>query len=265
MNLGDRMKLYEAAETERRVLPLVPTLARLDGRAFHTFCRGMAKPYDERMIESMIETARGLLDETDALIAYTQSDEITLIWHQTDIKSQIFMDGRIFKMQSILAGLAAAYFNDSARMHLEECWHRRPVFDCRVWSVPNREEACNALLWRERDATRNSILAAAQAQFSHKQLFEKNGDQMQEMLMGVGINWNDYPASFKRGTYIRRVKVARPFADYEIARLSPKHEAHTNPNLIVERHVVQVMDMPPFGSLANPVAVVFEGAEPECR
>ena len=46
--LSDRMKQYEAAEAGRRLMPLLPALARLGGRAFHSFVRGLARPFDQR-------------------------------------------------------------------------------------------------------------------------------------------------------------------------------------------------------------------------
>jgi hypothetical protein len=45
------------------------------------------------------------------------------------------------------------------------------------------------LIWRELDATRNSIQMAAQALYSHTQLHQKNTARMQEMLWQKGINW----------------------------------------------------------------------------
>jgi len=99
-SLGDRMKLYESAEASRRFMPLLPVLARIDGRCFSSFTKGMERPYDSVMTDMMIATTAALVSETNACMGYTQSDEITLAWHSTDLKSQIFFDGRIMKMTS---------------------------------------------------------------------------------------------------------------------------------------------------------------------
>jgi tRNAHis guanylyltransferase len=87
--LGDRMKGYESAEAGRRLMPLVPVMARIDGRCFSSFTRGMRRPYDPTMSEAMIDTTVQLVKETNACMGYTQSDEITLAWHSTDPKSHI--------------------------------------------------------------------------------------------------------------------------------------------------------------------------------
>ncbi|KKL92895.1 hypothetical protein LCGC14_1880070, partial [marine sediment metagenome] len=105
-NFGDRMKMYEKAESGRRFMPLLPVYARLDGRSFSRFTKGFNRPYDKRMSEAMIDTTKYLVEETNALIGYSQSDEISLVWYSDSIDSQIFFDGKIQKMVSVLAALA---------------------------------------------------------------------------------------------------------------------------------------------------------------
>lgn len=128
--------------------------------------------------------------------------------------------------------------------------------------MPSKEEAVNALIWREQDATRNSISAAAQAHCSHKELQGKNTNEMQEMLFQKGINWNDYPSFFKRGVYVQRTKMWRKFTTDELEKLPPKHDAHTNPNLEVERTEIRVLDLFPLAGMENKVEVVFDGRCP---
>jgi len=262
-DFGDRMKLYEGAESSRRLMPLLPIMARLDGRSFHSFCRGLNRPFDERFKSLMVSVTKFLVEETNAVVGYRQSDEISLCWYSDNIKSQVFFDGRIQKMCSILAALATADFNRKIPHYLPDKMHQMPVFDCRVWSVPTLIEAANVFLWREQDAARNSIQAAGQAVFSHKQLMHKDTKEIQEMLFQEkGINWSDYPAWAKRGAWIRRVTVQRPFTASEIGKLPAKHAARKDPNLVVERHEVQELDMPKFGAVANRVGVLIYGEAP---
>lgn len=136
------------------------------------------------------------------------------------------------------------------------------MFDCRVFQVPTRAEAVNCLIWRELDATRNSIQMAAQANFSHKQLHGKNCNELQEMLFQEkAINWNDYPSFFKRGTYIQRRKVVRAYTSSELDVLPLNHNAHKNPDLMVERTEIRSVDLPPLMKATNREAVVFDGAD----
>lgn len=259
-SFGDRMKAYEAYETERYFLPMLPIYARVDGRSFSRFTKNMKRPYDETMSRVMVEVTKRLLEETHAVIGYTQSDEISLCWYPRSFGSEVFFGGRVFKMTSSLAALTTGYFLREA-MHEwpERCnGNRVPTFDARIYQLPTLEECANTFLWRERDATKNAISMAAQSVYSHKQLHKKNGSEMQEMLHQKGINFNDYPAFFKRGTFVRRAAVQKHLTEAELEKIPPKHR----PDGPVTRSEYHELDMPPFGKVTNRVAVIFEGEAP---
>lgn len=251
--LGDRMKMYERIEGGR-LMPLVPAVARLDGKCFHGLTKNMERPFDAKFTSAMIGLCAYLVEETQPLIGYTQSDEITLIWHSDCLKSQIFFDGKTHKMVSILAAMASVHFSDTIG--------REALFDCRVWSVPSKTEACNVLVWREIDATKNSVAMAARSVYSHKELYGKGRADMMDMLMEKGVNWNDYPPEHKRGTYFQRRTVKRKLSPGDIESLPPLHNARKNPDMEFERQETRRLDMPPFLKVSNREAVVFEGADP---
>lgn len=257
------MKMYEGLEADRKIMPLLPVLARVDGRCFSSFTRGMDRPYDHAMTHIMQQTTLALIKETNACAGYTQSDEITLAWHSTNIASEIWFNGRICKMVSQLGALATLYFYRLTCEHLPSFANRMPTFDARVWQVPNQTEGANAFLWREWDASKNSITMAAREFYSDKQLHGKNGSEKQELLFQKGVNWDAYPASFKRGTFVQRRTVQKPFNTEELDKLPPNHAARQNPNLVVERSEIQMLEMPPFGQVTNREAVIFSGAEPQ--
>lgn len=263
--LGDRMKMYESAEASRRFMPMLPIMARIDGRAFSSLTRGMDRPFDGGFSLCMVEAVKALMAETNACMGYTQSDEISLAWHSTTLKSQVWFDGRISKMTSQLAAQATLHFYLAVLKVMPQYAERLPTFDARVWQVPNRTEGANVFVWREWDATKNSTSMAASCYYSHKELDGKNGSDRQEMLFQKGINWNDYPAHFKRGTYVQKRIEATPFSADELERLPAKHEARANPGLLVERSVVRVLDLPPLASVLNREALIFDGADPEAE
>lgn len=263
--LGDRMKLYEGIEADRRFMPLLPVMARIDGRSFSSFTRGLERPFDETLSQMMVQTTLDLVKETNASMGYTQSDEISLVWHSTDIKSQIWFDGRIAKMISQLAAQATLSFFRQVSEKLPAYAKKLPTFDSRVWQVPNRIEAANTFLWREWDATKNSTSMAAQSFYSHKELHGKNGAEKQEMLFQKGVNWNDYPSAFKRGTFVQKRTISKQFSAEELEKLPPKHAVRNNPNLLVERSEWRVLELPPLGSLENREDVIFAGAEPKIK
>ena len=255
-DFGNRMKDYETVETSRRFMPLLPIYARIDGRCFSDFTRGMERPFDNAMSRMMIDTTKYLVEETHARIGYTQSDEISLVWAQDSYDSDIFFCGKAQKMVSVLASLATAKFNSLCTPELRE---KLPTFDCRVFQLPNRVEAANAFLWREKDAAKNAISMAARSFYSHKALHGKSGSEMQEMIFQKGQNFNDYPAFFKRGTFVRRVTELRHMTDEELARIPEKHW----PKEPVMRSRIVELDMPIFTKVSNRVSVIFDGAAPE--
>ncbi len=155
---GDRMKVFEGIEASRRLMPLLPAMARIDGRCFSNFTRGMRRPYDERLSDLMIATTAYLVEETGANMGYTQSDEISLTWYSSNFKSQIFFDGKIQKMVSQLAALASVKFNALLPDYFPKSFSwpfsdemvytdLMPVFDTRVWNVPNVVEGANTFLF----------------------------------------------------------------------------------------------------------------------
>jgi tRNA(His) guanylyltransferase len=259
--LDARMKHYEHL-CAAQAMPRLPTLARIDGRAFHSFTRGLARPFDEGFVNLMRQVTLKLVEETEARCGYTQSDEISLGWYFEEPGQEIFFGGKLAKMVSVTASIATYWFNRLAPEHLPAKHCGTPAyFDSRVWCVPTLPEAANYFLWREQDAVRNSIQMAAQAQFSHKQIHKKNTNELQEMLFHKGINWNDYPAKFKRGSVVRRLRELRRYTPEEIEKLPEKHAARANPDLVVERTRIVLDDN--FGRMtkvANLAAALLQNA-----
>ena len=262
MNFGDRMKLYERREAGRRCMPLLPICARIDGKRFSRWTEGLARPYDPRLSQLMHRVTAKLVRETQARIGYTQSDEISLVFHSRTHAAQVFLDGRIQKLTSILASMTTAAFNHGVAELIPERRDRPAIFDCRVWTVPNLEEAANTLLWRERDATKNAVSMAARHYYSHAEIDGKTSGEQQELLFRAGVNFNDYPAFFKRGQFFARREISRPFTAEEFEALPPLHDARRNPGLEVVRAEVEALDMPPFDKVQNRVEVIFADAEP---
>jgi tRNA(His) 5'-end guanylyltransferase len=143
-------------------------------------------------------------------MAFVQSDEISLILTDfDDIKTDAWFDGNIQKIVSVSASVATAHFNNG--MYLDEDilanMDKIAYFDSRTFTIPDPREVVNYLIWRQQDATRNSIQMGAQALYSQKQLHGKNTDECQELMFQKGINWNDYPVGFKRGRIILKEKI----------------------------------------------------------
>ncbi len=265
-DLGDRMKRYEQEETHARFLPGVPVYARIDGRCFSKFTKGMERPFDQSMHRAMVETTKYLVDKTNACIGYTQSDEISLCWHVPGVNGEIFFAGRKFKMVGQLAALATGKFLLEAMKYWptyasQKAEHTMPTFDARVFQVPNPIECMNAFLWRQRDCTKNAIQSLVRCHYSHKECNGKNTNEMQEMLHQKGINFNDQDWRFKRGVWVRKESITRMLTDEELSKIPEQHKP-TGP---VIRNRLTEFDVPPLSQLVNPIGVMFLKEQPEKR
>lgn len=254
-SIGDRMKAYEAHETGRLFLPMLPIYARIDGRGFSRFTKGMDKPHDLKMSEAMIETTKYLVKHTHAKIGYVQSDEISLVWYAEDYTSKVFFDGKVTKMTSVLAAMATAAFNHAIRgwAPYED---RYPGFDARVVQLPHAYEAANMFLWRTKDCERNSVSMLAQQHFSSKSLHGVNRQGKMDMLADIGVAYHAMPEAFTRGTWIGRRIFQRPVTAEEAG----KHP--DNEGAIITRAVIEPISMPAFTDVANRTEVIFQGAAP---
>jgi tRNA(His) 5'-end guanylyltransferase len=242
----------------------IPLIARLDGRAFHTFTRDLRRPYEHGLSLAMIATTRHLVQEMTSLVGYTQSDEITLAWFEsTQSASDYAFDGRFQKLASVLAGMASTRFYQLLLEHLPSKAKETPHFDCRVWQVPTLDDAAEVFIWREDDATKNSVTMAAGAHYSDAELDGKSSSVKQEMLWQKGVNWNDFPAFFKRGTYVQRRSFERTLTDEERERIPQRHRPPANATF--QRTRVVELDLPPLRTIANLSAVLFERADPVPR
>jgi tRNA(His) guanylyltransferase len=147
-------------------------------------------------MQAMNEVALALCHELQgAQLAYVQSDEVSVLIHPYKRHhSQPVFDGEVQKLASISAAIAASTWG---------LFRPAAVFDGRAFVIPEAD-VCNYFIWRQQDATRNSVQMAARAVFSHAQCDNKNTSELQEMLFQKGINWNDYPPAMKRGRCVVR-------------------------------------------------------------
>lgn len=199
-SLGDRMKRYETVP-RLHLTRRTPVVIRLDGKAFHTFTRSCVKPYDSDLHDAMMWATEQLVEQIQgACLGYTQSDEISILLRDWDsFTTDAWYDYGVQKMVSIAAAICSVEFNAAYTKS-----NKPALFDARAFNMP-KEEVCNYFIWRQQDATRNSINGLAQSLFSHKELQHKNVNEVQEMMIKHhGVNWNDLDVWKKRGSCVYR-------------------------------------------------------------
>lgn len=219
----ERMKSFYENKNKNYLTRRIPVIMRLDGKAFHTYTKGLNKPFDEGLIEDTQKTAIYLCEQIQGCkAAYIQSDELSfLLTDYETINTEAWFNYEVQKMTSISASLATAKFNqlrllrsisiaeigfptqyDTEILYKEDILNQKLAnFDSRVFTIP-KDEVSNYFLARQLDAEKNSISMLAQSMYSHKELHGKHGGEMQEMCFQKGVNWNDLHFSKKRGSFI---------------------------------------------------------------
>lgn len=208
-SLGDRMK----RQYEQRAKVMLPrrtfTIIRLDGKAFHSYTRGRKRPWDEELHDNLVRAAVRLYQEAQGcVLGFVQSDEVSILL--TDFATtttEAWFDGNVQKMASVSASVLTAHFNieeGNSQSVPDHVGDGPAFFDSRVFTIPDPIEVHNYFVWRQKDIERNSLSMLAQHHYSQQKLHGKGRDELHDMLHAVGVNWNDQPEAFKRGTVLYR-------------------------------------------------------------
>ena len=263
-SLGDRMKEFYEDRFRYYVPRRTYTIIRIDGKAFHTYTKGLVSPFDAGLIADMNETTAYLCKNIQgAKFGYVQSDEISiLITDFEERDTQMWFDGNLQKMASVAASMATAKFNqlrmiryaknnvdpmaslassilDQTMSQAEIEKFKLAEFDARVFQIPQKSEVENYFIFRQQDGTRNSIQSVAQSLYSQSELNGKKEKDMQEMIFQKGINWNDYHFREKRGGIIAKVPTMIEGRDGQVERL--KWQMIPTPIFTQEREFMDVM------------------------
>ena len=210
-------------------------LCHIDGRAFSKMIKKRFKlPFDDDFMQMMDETAAYVCENVQgAKCAYVQSDEITIVItsfkYEGDelINGSAFFDYRLCKLQSIIASLATAKFNqlytlwminEDSDKSIKQQINEIPLiqFDCKCWDVNTYDDMFAWFKFRQNDCIRNSKQQFAQAYCSHKDLLNKNSDEQVEYCkLNTGNDWNALNGKYKYGRIVYRTT-------YPMQTINPK-------------------------------------------
>jgi tRNA(His) guanylyltransferase len=218
--LDAKMRVFETAH-DYCVLPGVYIVARLDGRSFTRLTKEVHRfesPFDVRVRDMMLATIEHLMICGPRIVyAYTQSDEISLLFHRDD---DLF-NRKVRKLNSVLAGEASAKF--SVVLGDIAC------FDSRICELPTEALVVDYFRWRNEDAHRNALSAHCHWLLRRQGKSERQAtehlcglstSEKNELLFHSGINFNDLPLWQKRGAGVW-------WRETEKAGVNPKTGEHT--------------------------------------
>lgn len=196
----------------------IPFVIRIDGKRFSKFTKGMKQPYCPTFLQTMVSTASKVMDEFGAVTAYTQSDEINLVFMPPENEyAEIHSGGKVMKLSSLSAASATASFKHylrEAAEDMEECEYKyllldkiqgyEGYFDARVFQIPSND-VLNYVIWRNKDARKNSKMSLARQYLSHNNIMHKTSDELVEILNHQhNVDWNDLPDEFKYGVILKK-------------------------------------------------------------
>lgn len=202
--LGDRMKGNYENRARHFLTRRTPVIVRVDGKAFHTFARGMDQPFDEDFIRSMATSASCVSSKMQGFkLGYVQSDEASFLLTDDDgLATDAWFDNNQSKIETVTASTMTATFI----YLLGKVGKVKSIaaFDGRAFNIPMAEVA-NYFLWRAQDWHRNSVSMYCRSFFSAKQMHGKSRAEQHEMLHSIGKNWaTDLSPQIRNGTFIVR-------------------------------------------------------------
>ena len=240
-------------------------IIRVDGRAFHTFTRAFRSkdvPFSPISGGARKAALEALIDEFQPIVAYSQSDEITLVIEP----HKVTFSRKVSKLNSIAASVATAYFNAHIRDNHGKVSNKPAVFDARSYGVPTVDHAAMVLLWRQIDGIRNSISTLARSVYSNAQLDGKTGDEKINMMADKDLFWDELRYDLKYGLIAYRgVREINLTDDPEyLAGLPEKaiENIRKSGGVVTRSYIEYVDSLPPFREIQNLPEVLFERAAP---
>lgn len=198
-DLDAQMRRYEMA-MDNPIPAGFQIVARLDGRGFTRLTKDLCRfeaPFDPRFRDLMTVACRRLMDcGFNVLLAYSESDEISLLFHPDEES----FGRKPRKWISVLAGEASAAFSLALG--------QAASFDARLSVLPGRDQVIDYFRWRMADAARCCLNGHAHwllrrqglsARAASARLLGLGRGDKHELLFQAGINFDALPVWQKRG------------------------------------------------------------------
>ncbi|GMM34888.1 tRNA guanylyltransferase [Saccharomycopsis crataegensis] len=215
---NSQYEVVKQFERENYLLQDTHIVIRVDGRGFHRFTKNydFSKPNDERALKLMNKAAHCVMESIpDTVLAYGDSDEYSfLLRKDTDL-----FERREAKLVSTFVSSFTSYYifywNDyfvDKKLNLDD---GLPTFDGRAVLYPNIKRIRQYFSWRQVDCHINNlynttfwtlvIKGGLTPQDAENKLMGTFAKDKNEILFSeFGINYNNEPEIFKKGTVIVR-------------------------------------------------------------
>ncbi|KAK6623422.1 hypothetical protein RUM43_009274 [Polyplax serrata] len=202
-------------ETQEKCLPNCWIIVRVDGRGFTKFAEKhrFRKPNDARGLNLMNAAAKGVMKEfPEIILGFGQSDEYSFVLK----KETNLYNRRVNKLLSILTSAFTAYYIVYwPKFFGADLLTTPPIFDGRVVCYPSDQNMRDYLSWRQADTHINNLYntcfwnLVTKKKMTHQEAEEHlkgtvSSDKNELLFSEFGINYNNEPEEFKKGTVIIR-------------------------------------------------------------
>lgn len=232
---NSRFEYVKSFEKESYLLPNAWIVVRVDGRGFHRLSShyDFAKPNDSRALRLMNSAASHVMTQLpDVVMAYGDSDEYSFL---VDRRCNLF-ERREAKLVSTFGSTFTAFYiqlwNDffpDRPLELAQL----PTFDSRAVIYPSEQNVRDYFAWRQADCHINNlyntsfwalVLRGGQTrQQAEQTLCGTLAKDKHELLFSrFGINYNNEPEMYKKGTVLVRAAPAVPVPPVDESRLTPR-------------------------------------------
>ncbi|EGV64923.1 tRNA-His guanylyltransferase [Yamadazyma tenuis] len=199
-------------ERENYLLPDTYVVIRVDGKGFHKFSKfyNFDKPNDLKALEVMNTAAYNLMNQFgDIVMAYGDSDEYSFLLKRS---SEVYQR-REAKWVSLFASSFTAYYLMEFSKQFDLQSKMVPIFDARAVVYPNPQVVQDYFRWRQVDCHINNLYnttfwklveSGMTNQEAENRLIGTLSADKNELLFKMGINYNNEPEIFKKGTIFVR-------------------------------------------------------------
>ncbi|KAB0798192.1 hypothetical protein PPYR_09242 [Photinus pyralis] len=211
-------------ESEDRLLPNCWIIVRIDGKNFHKYSskHNFTKPNDARALNLMNRSAFCVMKEyKDIVLSYGESDEYSFVLRkETELHNR-----RGTKLLTHITSL----FSSSYVFHWRDYFHDQsmlypPYFDGRIVLYPSDNNLRDYLSWRQVDTHINNLYNTTfwnlvqKGNLTNREAQERlsgtfSSDKNEILFSEFGINYNNEPIMFRKGTILLRKKIKNPHRD----------------------------------------------------
>jgi len=211
-------------EADDKLLPNSWIIVRIDGKGFHKFsdAHKFTKPNEKAALDLMNKCAVNVMTEfNEIILSYGQSDEYSFVFRPD---TGVYSRRRDKIVTNIVSLFASSYVFHWPQIFPDKTLLYPPSFDGRAVLYPSIKNMRDYLSWRQADCHINNLYNTVfwalvqQGEMTTNAAQERlkgtlSGDKNEILFSQFGINYNQEPAQFKKGTTIIKKKMEVPCGD----------------------------------------------------